>query len=45
MSDIFREFAECVQEGRRRMAAARPDWWNDGGNHITENYYECTLKS
>ena len=42
MSDIFREFAECVQAGEApdgSRAAGLVERWR---NHITENYYECT---
>lgn len=44
MSNIFREFAECAQAGETpegSRAAGLVERWR---NHITENYYECTLE-
>ena len=44
MSDIFREFAECANAGETpegSRAAGLVERWR---NHITENYYECTLE-
>lgn len=44
MNGIFHEFAECVQAGEAPEGSRASGLVERWRNHITDNYYECTLE-